>query len=311
MSVLFLVDVQHAAGRMTLAALAVARELAPAIDVMVCGTDAQDAARALAGHTGVARVRVLDAPHYAHGEEENLSMVIAQFAGAYRHVVFAADPFGRSLAPRVAAMLDVAPVTDVLEILDAETFRRPLCAGALIETVRCQERVKVLTAHPSSHAEAVVRAGSAAPVEKLAGPDLGVRTLISRSVEAPSGPATLGAAQIVVAGGLGLGSAEAFRALLAPLAARLGAALAATRAAVDAGFAPGAWQIGQSGRVVAPRLYIAVGLSGSRQHLAGMRSAGCVVAINRDPDAPIVKLADYALIGDLHEQVPLFLKALG
>lgn len=295
----------------TRATVSAAREFGGILDVLASGCDCDAYAAELAGLDGVHRVRLLDAPHYAQGELENLALALAQLAGAYDYVLMPASVFGKALGARMAAMLDVAPVTDVIGILDGETFRRPIYAGNLIETLRCAERVKLLSIRAAAFSPAVPRAGEPAPIEPLAaGPDLGVSRVLLRTLADQARP-ELGSARIVVAGGKGLGSAEAFRNLLEPLATRLGAALAATRAAVDAGFAPNAWQVGQTGRVIAPALYIAVGISGAAQHLAGMRGAGVIVAINTDPEAPLMQLADYSLVGSAEEILPALLAALG
>lgn len=295
----------------TRATISAARELGTSLDVLASGCDCDAYARELATLDGVHRVRLLDAPHYAQGELENLALALAQLAGAYDYVLMPASVFGKALGARMAAMLDVAPLTDVVGILDGETFRRPIYAGNLIETLRCVERVKLLSVRASAFPPAGPRSGAPASVEPLAaGPDLGVSRLLGRTLADLSRP-ELGSARMVVAGGRGLGSAEAFRDLLEPLATRLGAALAATRAAVDAGFAPNAWQVGQTGRVVAPALYLAVGISGAAQHLAGMRGARVIVAINTDPEAPLMQLADYSLVGSAEEILPALLAALG
>ena len=293
------------------ATVSAARELGGTLDVLASGCDCDAYAAELAVLEGVHRVRLLDAPHYAQGELENLALALAQLAGAYDFVLMPASVFGKALGARMAAMLDVAPVTDVIGILDSESFRRPIYAGNLIETLRCVERVKLLSIRAAAFPPAVPRAGEPAPIEPLAaGPDLGVSRVLLRTLADQARP-ELGSARIVVAGGKGLGSAEAFRNLLEPLATRLGAALAATRAAVDAGFAPNAWQVGQTGRVFAPALYIAVGISGAAQHLAGMRGAGVIVAINTDPEVPLMQLADYSLVGSAEDILPALLAALG
>ena len=288
-----------------------ASELGGTLDVLASGCDCDAYAAELAALEGVQRVRLLDAPHYAQGELENLALALAQLAGAYDYVLVPASVFGKALGARVAAMLDVAPVTDVIGIMDGETFRHPVYAGNLIETLRCAERVKLLSIRAGAFPPVARRADEPAPIERLAaGPDLGVSRVLLRTIADQARP-ELGSARIVVAGGKGLGSAEAFRNLLEPLATRLGAALAATRAAVDAGFAANAWQVGQTGRVIAPALYIAVGISGAAQHLAGMRGAGVIVAINTDPEAPLMQLADYSLVGSAEDILPALLAALG
>lgn len=279
------------------------------VDVLVMGAGCDVVARAAAQLLGVKRVRQLDAPHYKDFLVENLAMVLAQLAGAYSHVLLPATSFGKSLMPRVAAMLDVAPVSEVIAVQGPDRFLRPSHAGNVLEIVLCAEPVKLLTVRPAAFPAAGM-CDLSVRIEGLApGPDMGVSRLVGRILREASGPELAGA-RVVVAGGRGLGSAEAFRDLLEPLAACLGAALGATRSAVDANYVANDLQVGQTGKAVAPDLYIAVGLSGAVQHLAGMRDAKCIVAINKDPDAPIMKLADLALVGDVHEVVPQLIAAL-
>lgn len=294
---------------LTAKVLGAARLLEGPVDMLVIGSGCEAVAEQAARLSGVARVRKLDAPHYADFLPENLAMVLAQLAGAYSHVLLPASSFGKSLMPRVAAMLDVAPVSEIIAVLAADRFLRPSHAGNVLETVQCGEPVKLLTVRPAAF-PAVPAGAEAAAIEDLApGPDMGVSRVLGRTLVDNARP-DLATARVVVCGGRGLGSAEAFRELLEPLADCLGAALGATRAAVDANHAPNDWQIGQTGKAVAPDLYIAVGVSGAVQHLAGMRDAKCIVAINKDPEAPIMKLADLALVGDAHELVPQLLAQL-
>ncbi|NSL55549.1 electron transfer flavoprotein subunit alpha/FixB family protein [Uliginosibacterium aquaticum] len=288
--------------------LGAAQQLGAAADLLVIGAACQAVAEQGALLAGVARVRQLDAPHYAHFSVENLAMVLAQLAGSYTHVLLPATPFGKALAPRVAAMLDVAPVSGVTAIVAGDCFVRPTHAGNVLETVLCPEPVKVLTLRPAAFAAT----GRQLPavIESLApGPEMGVSRQVAQQRTNSARP-ELATARVVVAGGRGLGSADAFRDLLEPLADCLGAALAATRAAVDANYASNDLQVGQTGCAVAPELYIAVGISGAQQHLAGMRDAKWIVAINTDPEAPIFKVADLALVGDAHEIVPQLIAAL-
>lgn len=294
---------------LTAKVLGAARLLEGPVDMLVIGSGCEAVAEQAARLSGVARVRKLDAPHYADFLTENLAMVLAQLAGAYSHVLLPASSFGKSLMPRVAAMLDVAPVSEIIAVLAADRFLRPSHAGNVLETVQCCEPVKLLTVRPAAF-PAVPAGAEAAAIEDLApGPDMGVSRVLGRTLVDNARP-DLATARVVVCGGRGLGSAEVFRELLEPLADCLGAALGATRAAVDANHAPNDWQIGQTGKAVAPDLYIAVGVSGAIQHLAGMRDAKCIVAINKDPEAPIMKLADLALVGDAHELVPQLLAQL-
>lgn len=287
-----------------------ARQLGQPVHVLVAASPAEPAVAELACLPGVARVRCIGAAHYRDQLAENLAMLIAQMASAYRYILFPATPFGKGLAPRLAAMLDVAPISDVTEILGPDLFVRPMYAGDVWAKLRCREPVCVMTVRPSAFKPADGVQAPAPIDDAPAGPDMGVSRLLGRQFETHGRP-VLSTARCVVAGGRGLGSKANFDRLILPLAERLGAAVGATRAAVDAGFAPHDWQIGQTGQIVAPELYIAVGLSGAPQHLAGMRAAGLIVAIDRDPEAPIVKLADYRLLGDLNELVPAVIAGLG
>lgn len=294
----------------TLPVLTAALRLAVQVDVLVIGSQCGSAAEAAAKLVGVARARKVDAPHYAHFLAENLAMVVAQMAGAYDYVLLPATAFGKNLGPRVAAMLDVAQISEIIEIIDADTFVRPTYAGNVLETVRSSDPLKVITVRPSAFAPTAATSERAAPVEvAAAGPDMGVSRFVGNDLPLNSRP-ELASARIVVAGGRGLGSHDAYHALLEPLADCLGAALAATRAAVDANYVPNDYQVGQTGKAVAPDIYIAVGISGAIQHVAGMRDAKLIVAINKDPEAPIFQIADVGLVGDLHEILPLLTAAL-
>lgn len=291
------------------ALLGAACRLAGEVDALVIGHDCRSVAGQAAFLAGIRRVRWVDAVHYAGMFAENLAMVVAQMAAAYRHVLLPATAFGRNLAPRVAAMLDLAQVSDVTGILDAESFVHPIYAGSLLETVRVREGTCVLTIRCPAFVP-VGNAQTQVPIEAFpAGPDMSVVRLLQQ-VQADAGRPQLDNARVVVAGGRGLGSAEAFRNLLEPLAACFGGAIAATRAAVDSNYVGNDCQVGQTGKIVAPDIYIAVGISGAAQHLAGMRGARLVVAINKDPEAPLVRLADLALVGDLHEIVPQLTRML-
>ncbi|GAB2888718.1 FAD-binding protein [Uliginosibacterium flavum] len=293
----------------TLPVLTAALRLAVQVDVLVIGSQCGSAAEAAANLCGVARVRKVDAPHYAHFLAENLAMVVAQMAGAYDYVLLPATAFGKNLGPRVAAMLDVAQISEITEIVDGDTFVRPTYAGNVLETVRSSDPLKVITVRPSAFAP-VATSEQPAVIETAApGPDMGVSRFVGNDL--PQNPRPeLASARIVVAGGRGLGSHAAYHALLAPLADCLGAALGATRAAVDANYVPNDYQVGQTGKAVAPDIYIAIGISGAIQHVAGMRDAKLIVAINKDPEAPIFQIADVGLVGDLHEILPQLTAAL-
>ncbi|MDQ7990216.1 MAG: electron transfer flavoprotein subunit alpha/FixB family protein [Candidatus Dactylopiibacterium sp.] len=282
------------------------------VDVLVAGFGCERVAAAAAGLAGVARVRVLDDARYADGLPENLAMMVAQIAAAYSHVLFSSSCVARRLAPRVAAMLDVAPMTGVVALLGADRFVRASHAGRVLETVHCAEPVKVLGLQAASFTPMPAPRQAPAPIEPLAsGPEMGVSRRLAQQRVAQAGLPALASARVVVAGGLGLGSAEAFGRLLLPLAARLGAAAGATQAAIAAGFAPAAWLIGQAGHVVAPELYVAVGISGAPEHLAGVRGARRIVAINADASAPLMALADLACVGEAEQTLPRLLEVLG
>jgi electron transfer flavoprotein alpha subunit len=289
----------------TLHAVDAATRLGGDIHLLVAGFDAAAAARAGAQVAGVARVLHADAPHHAGQLAENLAPLVVSVvrSGGYSHVVAPASTHGKNLAPRVAALLDVAQVSDVIAIESPDTFVRPIYAGNALATVQSSDAVKVLTVRATAF-PAAAEIGGAAEVSTIdAGADLGLSKLIGRELTKSARP-ELGNARVVVSGGRGLGSNENYHTLLEPLADKLGAALGASRAAVDAGYAPNDYQVGQTGKVVAPELYLAVGISGAIQHLAGMKDSKVIVAINKDPDAPIFQVADYGLVGDLFQLVP-------
>ncbi len=280
------------------------------IDVLVAGHDACTAAASVAAVRGVTKVLHADAPHYGEQTAENLAVLVQSLAGAYSHILAPATSFGKNLLPRVAALLDVAPLSDVCAIVSPDTFVRPIYAGNALATIQSADPIKLITMRPTAFAAANDRGGEGASIERIAaGPDLGLTQVITRALSASSRP-ELSAAKVVVAGGRGLVSGEHYRSLLEPLADKLNAALGASRAAVDAGFVSNDHQVGQTGKVVAPELYIAVGISGAIQHLAGMRDSRIIVAINKDADAPIFQVADYGLVGDLFKLVPELTAAL-
>ncbi len=252
---------------------------------------------------GVAKVKLADAPHYADQTAENLAALIVANAAGYTHILAPATSFGKNLLPRVAALLDVAQISEIVAIESPDTFVRPIYAGNALATVQVGRRGE--GHHRADHGLRCRAGRGAAPPSKAiaAGPDLGLTQLVSRELTQSARP-ELGAAQVIVSGGRGLASGAHYHALLEPLADKLNAALGASRAAVDAGFVPNDYQVGQTGKVVAPQLYIAIGISGAIQHLAGMRDSKVIVAINKDADAPIFQVADYGLVGDLFKIVP-------
>jgi electron transfer flavoprotein alpha subunit len=293
----------------TLHALGAAQQIGGDIHVLVAGAGCQPAAQAAAQAAGVAKVRIADAPQYAGQLAENEGALIAALAKDYTHVLAPATAAGKNVLPRVAALLDVAQVSDIVKVVSPDTFVRPIYAGNALATVQSKDAIKVITVRTTGF-DAVAAAGGSAPVEPVdAVPDAGLSTMLGREIAKSDRP-ELTAARVVVSGGRGMGSAENFR-LLDPLADRLNAAMGASRAAVDAGFAPNDWQVGQTGKIVAPELYIAVGVSGAIQHLAGMKDSRVIVAINKDEEAPIFQVADYGLVGDLFQLVPEIVKELG
>jgi len=292
----------------TLNAIAAAARLAMPLHVLIAGGDAQPVAEAAARVAGVEKVLLAQAPQLADGLPETVAAQAVAVAAGYSHVFLAATAQGKGVAPRIAALLDVAQVSDVIEVLAPDTFKRPIYAGNAIATVKSGYPVVVATIRPTAFDAVSAEGGSATveAVEAVAG--AGLSRFISREIAVSERP-DLGGARAVVSGGRGLGSAENFK-LLDPLAEKLGAALGASRAAVDAGYAPNDWQVGQTGKIVAPELYVAVGISGAIQHLAGMKDSKVIVAINKDGDAPIFGVADYGLVGDLFEAVPALTSSL-
>ena len=295
--------------RATLQAVDAAARLGE-VHLLVLGSGVDAVAQAAAKVAGVAQVKVVDDPALAEPLAEVVTAQVVPLAKDYSHVVAAATAHGKDFMPRVAALLDVAQISEVTGIDSADTFRRPIYAGNAIATVQSSDPIKVLTVRGTSFDEAAAEGGSAA-IEKVAAVAVdGQPALVGRE-KASSDRPELTAAQVVVAGGRGLGSAEQFQSVLEPLADRLGAALGASRAAVDAGYAPNDWQVGQTGKIVAPQLYIAAGISGAIQHLAGMKDSRIIVAINKDEEAPIFSVADYGLVADLFEAVPALTAKLG
>ena len=294
--------------RATLQAVDAATRLGE-VHLLVLGSGVDAVAQAAAKVAGVAQVKVVDDAALAEPLAEVVTAQVVPLAKDYSHVVAAATAHGKDFMPRVAALLDVAQISEVTGIDSADTFRRPIYAGNAIATVQSSDPIKVLTVRGTSFDEAAAEGGSAS-IEKVAAVAVdGQPALVGRE-QASSDRPELTAAQVVVAGGRGLGSAEQFQSVLTPLADKLGAAIGASRAAVDAGYAPNDLQVGQTGKIVAPQLYVAVGISGAIQHVAGMSGSRVIVAINKDPDAPIFSVADYGLVADLFEAVPELVKAL-
>ncbi|WP_321912209.1 electron transfer flavoprotein subunit alpha/FixB family protein [Paraburkholderia sp. J11-2] len=293
----------------TLSTVAAARQCGGEVHVMVAGNASSPVAAAAAQIEGVTRVLHADAPQLAEGLAENLAAQVVALAPAYGAIFFAATSSGKNVAPRVAALLDVAQVSDITRVISVDTFERPIYAGNAIVTVQSSDAVKVVTVRGTAFDGVAAQGGAAEIVAIEAVPDSGLSAFVERVVAKSDRP-ELADAQIVVSGGRALGSSERFAEVLTPLADKLGAALGASRAAVDAGFAPNDWQVGQTGKIVAPQLYVACGISGAIQHLAGMKDSKVIVAINKDPEAPIFSVADYGLEADLFEVVPELTAAL-
>ncbi|MGE8546477.1 electron transfer flavoprotein subunit alpha/FixB family protein [Alcaligenes sp. Marseille-Q7550] len=292
----------------TLNTVAAAQKIGGEVHVLVAGHQARAVAEQAAQVQGVAKVLLADGPSLADGLAENVAAQVLAVASSYGHILFPATASGKNVAPRVAAKLDVAQVSDILSVESPDTFTRPIYAGNAIATVQSGDAVKVITVRTTSFDAVAAQGGSAAIEEQAAVADSGRSAFVSREVAKSDRPELAGAT-VVVSGGRGLGSAENFK-MLDGLADKLGAALGASRAAVDAGYAPNDWQVGQTGKIVAPQLYVAVGISGAIQHLAGMKDSKVIVAINKDPEAPIFGVADYGLVADLFEAVPELEKAL-
>lgn len=278
------------------------------VHILVAGSGAAAVVEEAKQIQGVAKVLSADAPYYVEGLAEELAPLIVKLAGDYRHIGATATSFGKNLLPRVAALLDVPQISDLTGVVDGKTFIRPIYAGNAFETVQSDADKLVLTFRATAF-DAAEKGGNAETVSIEAAPEQGLSRFVARKLNQSDRP-ELTQAKVVVSGGRALGSAEQFNALITPLADALGGAIGASRAAVDADYAPNALQVGQTGTVVAPQLYIAVGISGAIQHIAGMQDSKVIVAINKDPDAPIFNIADYSLVGDLFEIVPQFTEAL-
>jgi electron transfer flavoprotein alpha subunit len=292
----------------TLNAVAAAQRIGGEIHVLVAGHDAGAAAKAAAQVAGVAKVLHADAAHLGEFLAENLAALVVALAKGYSHVLAPATSTGKDVMPRAAALLDVQQISDIVAVESADTFVRPIYAGNALATVKSADAIKVITVRTTGF-DAVAATGGSASVESVQAPaDSGLSSFVSREVAKSERP-ELTSARIVVSGGRGMGSGENFK-LLEPLADKLNAAMGASRAAVDAGFVPNDWQVGQTGKIVAPELYVAVGISGAIQHLAGMKDSRVIVAINKDEEAPIFQVADYGIVGDLFQVVPQVIEEL-
>ncbi|WP_313011998.1 electron transfer flavoprotein subunit alpha/FixB family protein [Brevundimonas sp.] len=278
------------------------------VDVLVLGQGAQAAADSAAKIAGVRKVLLAESAGLGKMLAEAVEATVLPLADGYDAILTPATTDGKNFAPRLAAKLDVAPISDIVEVVSADTFVRPIYAGNALETIQSSDAKKVITVRPTAFAAAAE--GGSAPVESVAGAEASKTAFVSEEMVKSDRP-ELGAAKIIVSGGRALGSADEFHAVMEPLADKLGAAIGASRAAVDAGYAPNDYQVGQTGKVVAPQLYIAVGISGAIQHLAGMKDSKTIVAINKDPDAPIFQVADYGLVADYKTAVPELMAALG
>ena len=278
------------------------------VDVLVVGSGAKAAADSAAKIAGVRKVLLAESGELGHQLAEAVTATVVGLAAGYDAILSPASMDGKNFMPRIAAKLDVAPISDIVEVVSADTFVRPIYAGNALETVQSSDAKKVITVRPTAFAPAAD--GGSASVETVAGSDAGKAAFVGEEMVKSDRP-ELGAAKIVVSGGRALGSAEEFHAVIEPLADKLGAAVGASRAAVDAGYAPNDYQVGQTGKVVAPGLYIAVGISGAIQHLAGMKDSKIIVAINKDADAPIFQVADFGIVGDYKTVVPELMAALG
>src|SRR5688572_3047295 len=293
----------------TLNTVAAAQKLGSEIHVLIAGHQAGEAAKSAASISGVSKVLLADAAHLGEFLAENIAALVVSLSKSYSHIVAPATSNGKNVMPRAAALLDVQQISDICAIESADTFVRPIYAGNALATVKSKDPIKVVTVRTTAF-DAVAASGGSAPVEAVAAPaDTGLSSFVSREVSKSERP-ELTAAKIIVSGGRGMGSGENFTKVLEPLADKLGAAMGASRAAVDAGFVPNDWQVGQTGKIVAPDLYVAVGISGAIQHLAGMKDSRVIVAINKDEEAPIFQVADFGVVGDLFQLVPSLVEEL-
>ena len=309
MTILLLADHDNVSlSDQTAKALTAASQIGSDIHILVAGKGAKTAADAAAKLAGVSKVLLAESDALANNLAEPLADLIVSLAGSYDTILSAATSVGKNVLPRVAALLDVAQLSEIIEVISADTFKRPIYAGNAIQTVQATDAKKVITVRTASFASAAE--GGSAPIETVAAvSDPALSRFVADALSASDRP-ELTSAKIILSGGRALGSAEKFKEVILPLADKLGAAVGASRAAVDAGYAPNDWQVGQTGKVVAPQLYIAAGISGAIQHLAGMKDSKVIVAINKDEEAPIFQVADYGLVADLFEALPELEKAL-
>ncbi len=309
MAILLLAEHDNATvSEQTAKALTAATQIGGDVHVLVAGSGAKAAADAAAKLSGVSKVLLADDASLANNLAEPLAALIVSLAGSYDTIIAAATSVGKNVAPRVAALLDVMQVSEIIEVVSADTFKRPIYAGNAIQTVQSTDAKKVITVRTASFA-AAGEGGSAAVETVSAAANPGVSSHVSDALSSSDRP-ELASAKIIISGGRALGSSEKFQEVILPVADKLGAAVGASRAAVDAGYAPNDWQVGQTGKVVAPQLYIACGISGAIQHLAGMKDSKVIVAINKDEEAPIFQVADYGLVADIFEALPELEKAL-
>jgi len=309
MSILVIAEHDNAALKAaTLNTVTAASRIGDDIAVLVAGHNCGAVAQAAAQVAGVKKVLVADAPHYANQLAENVAALVVSVAGGYSHILAPATAAGKNTLPRVAALLDVAQLSDVIKVESPDTFVRPIYAGNVLATVQSSDKVKVMTVRGTAFPAAAATGGSASVEAVAVAADAGVSSFVGQQLTKSDRP-ELTAAKIIISGGRGMGNGENFK-LLEDVADKLGAAVGASRAAVDAGFVPNDYQVGQTGKVVAPELYVAVGISGAIQHLAGMKDSKVIVAINKDEEAPIFQVADYGLVADLFEAVPALDKLL-
>jgi electron transfer flavoprotein alpha subunit len=303
MAILLVAEHSNSAlGGATAKALTAAKSIGGDVHVLVAGQDCKPAAEAAAKLGGVAKVLVADAPQFAHGLAEELAALIVPLAANYDVIIAPATASGKNVLPRVAALLDVMQISDIIKVIAPDTFERPIYAGNALQTVQSGEAKKVITVRTAAFAAA--EEGGSASIESITAPAaLGISSFVGAELTKSDRP-ELTAAKIVISGGRGMGNGENFKTYIEPVAERLGAAMGASRAAVDAGFVPNDLQVGQTGKVVAPELYVAVGISGAIQHLAGMKDSKIIVAINKDAEAPIFQVADYGLVADLFQALP-------
>jgi electron transfer flavoprotein alpha subunit len=303
MAVLLLAEVSNGKlNEATARALTAAKALNEPVHVLVAGENLESAAQAAASLDGIEKVLVADDPVYAHQLAEPLAALLVQLTGNYSAILAAATSTGKNVMPRVAALLDVMQISEIIKVAAPDTFERPIYAGNAIETVQSTDPKKIITVRTAAFA--ATGGGGSAPVEKIAAVPVPEVSRFKDETLAKSERPELASARVVISGGRGMQNADNFKTLIEPIADKLGAAMGASRAAVDAGYAPNDWQVGQTGKAVAPDLYIAVGISGAIQHLAGMKDSKVIVAINKDEEAPIFQIADYGLVGDLFTILP-------